>query len=235
MYPPSQPSTMSRPFRSKPRYCARFILQEDAAIRQSTSGGDDEEEPPAAAGELSELAGRSKVLDADSKRVKPSSFEIEPAEGARMDGGEDERRAHKIVEEDIALCRRRLKVGFLSAYFFHHSVGLLVEGVVTRLDRRRFETTAIFLQPHPSAASLDEGGNIGAEGGGRSDGGDGVYKAVRSRTEHVLDVPASRCGKIEVCVGMECGRSSSPSLIDGVGMVWVLFWFFKSVFSAWTF
>ncbi|CAN0391068.1 unnamed protein product, partial [Scytosiphon promiscuus] len=67
------------------------------------------------------------------------------------------------------LClRRRIRVGFLSAFFYHHSVGLLTEGVVTRLDRRRFETTAIFLQPHPisatdtSASSADIGTGLAA-------------------------------------------------------------------------
>lgn len=93
--------------------------------------------------------------------------------------------------------RRRIKVGFLSAFFFHHSVGLLVEGVVTRLDRRRFETTAIFLQPHPTSVSTAPPGKgpedrEATEGnGGRV--GDDVYNAVRTGTEHVLDVPVNRC------------------------------------------
>lgn len=83
-------------------------------------------------------------------------------------------------------CPGRVKVGFLSAFFFHHSVGLLTEGVITRLDRRRFETTAIFLQPHPRAATEETAL-------GRRDGrGDDVYTAVRRGTEHVLDLPASR-------------------------------------------
>lgn len=98
--------------------------------------------------------------------------------------------------------RRRIRVGFLSAFFYTHSVGLLVEGVVTRLDRRRFETTAIFLQPHPRSASpassswrgSRDGGVAGSEGDGResSAGKDHVYDAVRTRVEHVLDVPLSR-------------------------------------------
>lgn len=94
-------------------------------------------------------------------------------------------------------CHRRIKVGFLSAFFFHHSVGLLVEGVVTRLDRRRFETTAILLQPHPTAASTASPGKGGGDGE-RAEGdggsvGDDVYNAVRMGTEHVLDVPMNRC------------------------------------------
>lgn len=77
-------------------------------------------------------------------------------------------------------CRqRRLRVGFLSAFFFHHSVGLLMEGIVTRLDRHSFETTAIFLQPHPKA--------------GEDGGEDWVYEVVRRGAEHVLDIPSSRC------------------------------------------
>lgn len=93
--------------------------------------------------------------------------------------------------------RRRIKVGFLSAFFYHHSVGLLVEGVVTRLDRRRFETTAIFLQPHPTSASTASPGKgqverESTEGIGGSTGDD-VYNSVRAGTEHVLDVPVNRC------------------------------------------
>lgn len=92
--------------------------------------------------------------------------------------------------------RRRLRVGFLSAFFYHHSVGLLTEGVLNRLDRRRFETTAIFLQPHPTSTSPvapGEGSKDSrpAEEDGES-GGDGVYKAVRAGSEHVLDVPTNR-------------------------------------------
>lgn len=82
-------------------------------------------------------------------------------------------------------CRqRRLQVGFLSAFFFHHSVGLLMEGVVTRLDRHRFETTAIFLQPHPKA--------------GEDGGEDRVYEVVRRGAEHVLDIPSSRCNQVVI-------------------------------------
>ncbi|CAM9506285.1 unnamed protein product [Ectocarpus sp. 12 AP-2014] len=97
--------------------------------------------------------------------------------------------------------RRRIRVGFLSAFFYTHSVGLLVEGVVTRLDRQRFETTAIFLQPHPSSASSASSSWRGSrEGGVAGNGGDGkensagrdrVYDAVRTGVEHVLDVPLS--------------------------------------------
>ncbi|CAM9822261.1 unnamed protein product, partial [Hapterophycus canaliculatus] len=67
-------------------------------------------------------------------------------------------------------CRRgRIRVGFLSAFFYHHSVGLLTEGVVTRLDRRRFETTAIFLQPHPtSAMNISASSTDTSTGGARS-------------------------------------------------------------------
>lgn len=80
-------------------------------------------------------------------------------------------------------CRQqRIRVGFLSAFFYHHSVGLLVEGVMTRLDRRRFETTAIFLQPHPTSSTEQKGGSDG----------DDVYNSIRARTEHVLDVSANR-------------------------------------------
>ncbi|CAM9872834.1 unnamed protein product, partial [Scytosiphon promiscuus] len=95
--------------------------------------------------------------------------------------------------------RRRIRVGFLSAFFYHHSVGLLTEGVVTRLDRRRFEVTAIFLQPHPisatdtSASSADIGtGHVESYESINDLGvGDDVYRTVREGAEHVLDVPAN--------------------------------------------
>ncbi len=111
-----------------------------------------------------------------------------------------ERNAPPNVDGSLAkpsTCRRRrLRVGFLSAFFYHHSVGLLTEGVMNRLDRRRFETTAIFLQPHPTSISPvapGEGSRDSqpAEDWGES-GGDDVYKAVRAGSEHVLDVPLNR-------------------------------------------
>lgn len=85
---------------------------------------------------------------------------------------------------------RRLRVGFLSAFFFHHSVGLLMQGVITRLDRNRFETTAIFLQPHPATAfeEQDSRKNTVME----KTKGDHVYMAVREQTEAVLDIPVGR-------------------------------------------
>ncbi|CAM9573588.1 unnamed protein product, partial [Phaeothamnion confervicola] len=63
----------------------------------------------------------------------------------------------------------RLRVGFLSAFFFWHSVGLLTEGVVTGLDRRRFDVTAIFLQPQPR---------------------DDVYWRIWNGVETAIDVPS---------------------------------------------
>jgi predicted O-linked N-acetylglucosamine transferase (SPINDLY family) len=35
-------------------------------------------------------------------------------------------------------------VGFLSSFFFHHSVGLLTRGVIRRLDRNKFFVATIF-------------------------------------------------------------------------------------------
>lgn len=111
-----------------------------------------------------------------------------------------ERNANRSVGDnavkEVACHRRRLRVGFLSAFFFHHSVGLLMEGVMTRLDRRRFETTAIFLQPHPTSVSPMPPGEGSGDGTSAEDGGDSVgddvYKAVRAGAEHVLDVPVNR-------------------------------------------
>lgn len=108
-------------------------------------------------------------------------------------------------DEQLPWRRRRIRVGFLSAFFFHHSVGLLVEGVVTRLDRQRFETTAIFLQPHPTSASTaSPGKGVGDRESteGNSDSvGDDVYNTVRTGTEHVLDVPVNRCERSRKVVG----------------------------------
>lgn len=119
------------------------------------------------------------------------------AVGAGREPSEEHIATQKTNKEEEPSCReRRIRVGFLSAFFRHHSVGLLVEGVVTRLDRRRFETTAIFLQPQQASTSTASPGKPVRDGGSTDsdDGtvGDGVYKAVRSRTEHVLDVPANR-------------------------------------------
>lgn len=94
-------------------------------------------------------------------------------------------------EENHEIARsRRLRVGFLSAFFFHHSVGLLTQGVITRLDRTRFETTAIFLQPHPTTIS-EEYGSSGTTDMEKTKG-DHVYMTVREQTEAVLDIPAGR-------------------------------------------
>lgn len=38
---------------------------------------------------------------------------------------------------------RRVRVGFMSEFFFHHSVGLLMEGVITGLDREKYDVTII--------------------------------------------------------------------------------------------
>ncbi|CAN0373162.1 unnamed protein product, partial [Discosporangium mesarthrocarpum] len=57
---------------------------------------------------------------------------------------------------------RRLRVGFLSAFFFHHSVGLLTKGVILGLPREKFEVTAIFIQPN---AAIGAGVNSMAEAG----------------------------------------------------------------------
>lgn len=105
------------------------------------------------------------------------------APGGRWGGGDD-----SWVDGDQLLPCRRLRVGFLSAFYFHHSVGLLTQGVITRLDRRRFETTAIFFQPHSKDASGWAPGTTSP--GGAS--GDDVYRNVRGRSEHVLDIPLSR-------------------------------------------
>ena len=42
---------------------------------------------------------------------------------------------------------RRIRVGFLSAFFFRHSVGLLMEGVITGLDRAAFEVFLLPIRP----------------------------------------------------------------------------------------
>lgn len=104
--------------------------------------------------------------------------------------GEGQQPPQRRPEEgSTALCRRRLRVGFLSAFFFHHSVGLLTHGVITRLDRSRFETTAIFLQPHPTTAYGERNLSEGSPEGWAIDD---VYTAVRQGTENVVDLPASR-------------------------------------------
>jgi hypothetical protein len=41
----------------------------------------------------------------------------------------------------------RIRIGFLSAYFYHHSVGLLLQGVIRHLSRDLFSVTTFFLPP----------------------------------------------------------------------------------------
>lgn len=128
----------------------------------------------------------------------PVSREIRISDFHRRDHANDDS-GDNAASHSLCL-RRRIRVGFLSAFFYHHSVGLLVEGVVTRLDRGRFETTAIFLQPHPTSDTDVSGPSAGRGAGGEESSGnkgeevrgDDVYRAVRMRTEHVLDVPANR-------------------------------------------
>lgn len=136
-------------------------------------------------GDTSDPTGRG---GADGRSAGSGVFGAGPPAAAsrpRGGGGDDGARPGEGGQPPC----RRLRVGFLSAFFFHHSVGLLVQGVVTRLDRRRFETTAIFLQPHPTDAS---GAAPGTDPAGRTVGDD-VYTRVRERAEHVLDIPSRRC------------------------------------------
>lgn len=125
--------------------------------------------------------------------------------------GETNQDTEKVGSEKLTTpCRqRRLRVGFLSAYFFHHSVGLLTEGVVTGLDRRRFETIAIFLQPGFPSVYHGTNGSASDEGGGGGGGGDRVYETIRSGTERLLDLPANRCKPCK-----ERGRTPSVKHTD---------------------
>ena len=41
----------------------------------------------------------------------------------------------------------RIRVGFLSQFFFRHSIGKTSSGLIAQLDRSRFETHALFLSP----------------------------------------------------------------------------------------
>lgn len=60
---------------------------------------------------------------------------------------ESSRSAHTHVNilQQQASHSRLIRVGFMSAFFFHHSVGLLLRGVIKRLDRSRFDVTVITL------------------------------------------------------------------------------------------
>lgn len=46
---------------------------------------------------------------------------------------------------------RRLRVGFISDYFYNHTIGMLNEGLIERLSRERFEVV-LFLTPGPDDA-----------------------------------------------------------------------------------
>jgi predicted O-linked N-acetylglucosamine transferase (SPINDLY family) len=43
----------------------------------------------------------------------------------------------------------RLRVGFLSYFFYHHSVGLLMQGVIKNLDPEKFHKTLIYPNDMP--------------------------------------------------------------------------------------
>jgi hypothetical protein len=45
---------------------------------------------------------------------------------------------------------QRIRVGFLSAFFYHHSVGLLLQGVMKHLSRDLFSVIVFFLPPTTS-------------------------------------------------------------------------------------
>lgn len=138
--------------------------------------------------------------------VSPQIEEIPPPQPATVravpDPGSLQLNNNSNNNRPISCRRQRIKVGFLSAFFYHHAVGLLVDGVVTRLDRRRFETTAIFLQPHPTSFTASHGGSVG----------DDVYNAIRAGTEHVLDVSSNRCvvEHVQNCLH-SCGGTTRPS------------------------
>ncbi|CAN0092911.1 unnamed protein product, partial [Ectocarpus sp. 8 AP-2014] len=206
------------------RYCAPFLATDgDKSIGHYAPGASDARVPgelgPPTAVELPEEPQHSLNRPADRADVPPSGLRAAPtmplatgiegmpagvgtASKAREDLDGTGGRNTQAFSSSAPLCRRRrIRVGFLSAFFYTHSVGLLVEGVVTRLDRRRFETTAIFLQPHPSSASSasfswrgSREGGVAGSGGDEGENGaerDHVYDAVRTGVEHVLDVPLS--------------------------------------------
>lgn len=183
-----------------PSYCAQFLRngtsREDC--RQPSGCGEE-------AGASTLEAAKSVALAAPHERITPQGEEkesrdshSEPPTELTTEGvpfaKEDDVVSSGVGKECHLPCGRRLRVGFLSGFFCHHSVGLLVEGVVTRLDRRRFETTAIFLQPHPAGVFSGEGenGEFNSTSGGSNGGGDDVYETVRRKTEHVLDMPVGR-------------------------------------------
>jgi predicted O-linked N-acetylglucosamine transferase (SPINDLY family) len=48
---------------------------------------------------------------------------------------------------------RRLRVGFVSTYFFDHTIGKLSQGLIERLDRRRFEVIVFLAGSRPDGAA----------------------------------------------------------------------------------
>jgi predicted O-linked N-acetylglucosamine transferase (SPINDLY family) len=65
---------------------------------------------------------------------------------------------------------QRLRIGFASSFLYHHSVGLLLQGVMTRLDPRRYEVFALCVPPLPSLS-------------------DPVFQHIASTVEHTLLLP----------------------------------------------
>jgi tetratricopeptide (TPR) repeat protein len=49
----------------------------------------------------------------------------------------------------------RIRVGFLSSYWFHHSVGLLLRGVIKNIDRKRFDVYLLHIRTPEAVWALD--------------------------------------------------------------------------------
>lgn len=54
-----------------------------------------------------------------------------------------------LREEKDPVASSKIKVGFLSAFVFTHSVGLLTRGVIEHLDRKRFEVVLLHVEGEP--------------------------------------------------------------------------------------
>ena len=89
----------------------------------------------------------------------------------------DEKRTREIG-------RRKIKVGFHSAFFFRHSVGLLTEGVIMNIDRSKFHVT-VFIQ-NPEKELHDD-----------------VARRIRASADDVFELPNDINSSREVIASQE--------------------------------
>jgi predicted O-linked N-acetylglucosamine transferase (SPINDLY family) len=87
--------------------------------------------------------------------------------------------------------RRRLRIGFISAHFFQHSIGKTSIGLIEGMDRQRFEPIVLFV---------------------RRAAGDPIAERIARAAERWLDIPADLAMARELIAGLELDLLFYPDL-----------------------